>query len=159
MRVFWFGFLYLAALFAPNLLWRSRKPWNYEAHVGSEDKLLLLLERVGEVMTSFFVLVRFGEGPVLLLLLSAALLALYELWWVRYFESERTLRDFYSSYFGVPVAGATLPVLAFALLSFYTKNPPLLVSTVILGVGHIGIHWNHRRELDAGAGGAGEDNP
>ena len=48
---------------------------------------------------------------------------------------------------GIPVAGATLPVIACCLIAIYGRNPMLFVSTIILGVGHIGIHLNHRKEL------------
>ena len=50
---------------------------------------------------------------------------------------------------GIPVAGATLPVLAFLLLAIYGKNIILGVAVVILGIGHIGIHLMHRKEIDA----------
>ena len=46
-----------------------------------------------------------------------------------------------------PVAGATLPVLAFLLLGIYGKLIWLILSAVILGIGHIGIHWTHRKEV------------
>lgn len=72
---------------------------------------------------------------------------IYEIYWVRYFNSPRTMKDFYSSLLGVPVAGATLPVLAFFLLGIYGKNFFMIISVIILGIGHIGIHWNHKREV------------
>jgi len=53
----------------------------------------------------------------------------------------------YSSILGIPVAGATLPVLAFLLLGVYGKNIFLIFSSIILGIGHIGIHLNHRKEV------------
>jgi len=56
------------------------------------------------------------------------------------------MKDFYSSFCGIPVAGATLPVIAFFLLGIYGSNVFLLVSVVILGIGHIGIHLQHKRE-------------
>lgn len=56
------------------------------------------------------------------------------------------MKDMYGNFFGIPVAGATLPVFAFLLLGIYGKNIFLIVSTVILGIGHIGIHLNHRKE-------------
>ena len=56
--------------------------------------------------------------------------------------------DFYSSLFGVPVAGATLPVAAFFLLAIYGKNIFLALAVIILGVGHIGIHLMHREEAN-----------
>ena len=57
------------------------------------------------------------------------------------------MSDFYSSILGIPVAGATLPVLAFLLLAVYGKNIVLGVSVLILGIGHIGIHFMHLREI------------
>ena len=57
------------------------------------------------------------------------------------------MKDMYSSLLGVPVAGATLPVFAFFLLGIYGKNILLVIATVILGIGHIGIHLNHKKEI------------
>jgi len=56
------------------------------------------------------------------------------------------MKDLYSSILGIPVAGATLPVLAFMLLAIYGKNTFLAVAVLILGIGHIGIHLMHRKE-------------
>jgi hypothetical protein len=39
---------------------------------------------------------------------------MYEGWWIRYFGSGRRVADFYSSFYGVPVAGATLLVAVFS---------------------------------------------
>ena len=74
---------------------------------------------------------------------------LYEIYWIRYFRSEKTMKDFYRSILGIPVAGATLPVLASGMLAIYGKNPFLLIATIILGIGHIGIHWGHKKEIMA----------
>ncbi|MBO5495525.1 MAG: hypothetical protein J5964_07390, partial [Eubacterium sp.] len=76
------------------------------------------------------------------------LMILYEIYWIRYFKSEKTMKDMYSSILGIPVAGATLPILAFILLGAYGKNLPLIISTLILGIGHIGIHIKHKKESD-----------
>lgn len=81
-------------------------------------------------------------------MLSAMFMLLYELYWIRYFKSEKTMRDFYSSLMGIPVAGATLPVIAFLLLGIYGKSIPLILATIILGIGHIGIHINHKKEIN-----------
>ena len=75
-------------------------------------------------------------------------MVLYEIYWVRYFRSEKTMKDMYSSILGIPVAGATLPVLAFILLSVYGGNLPMLIGSVILGIGHIGIHLQHKKEAE-----------
>ena len=72
---------------------------------------------------------------------------LYECYWIRYFKSEKKMKDFYSDFLGIPVSGATLPVLSFFMLGVYGENIYLIISTIILGIGHIGIHLNHKREV------------
>ena len=81
------------------------------------------------------------------LIAAFAVMILYEIFWIRYFKSEKTMQDFYSSLLGIPVAGATLPVVAFLLLAVYGRNIILGVSDLILGIGHIGIHLMHRKEI------------
>lgn len=152
------GLVYLAMLFVPNIIWTKHKPENYEACAARESKILLFLERVGEFLVCGLVLI-FSDYSIngispwsLWLLGSFLLMVLYEIFWVRYFRSARTMADFYGSILGIPVAGATLPVCAFFLLGIYGRNPLLLLSTVILGIGHIGIHINHRREIRGNGG-------
>ena len=89
-----------------------------------------------------------GWNLHLLWLIGAlALMLLYECFWIRYFRSAHTMRDFYSSLLGIPVAGATFPVVAVLLLAVYGRNPLLFAAGVVLGIGHIGIHLNHRKEV------------
>ena len=57
------------------------------------------------------------------------------------------MMDMYSSLFGIPVAGATLPIIAFVFLGIYGSNVFLLVSVIMLGIGHIGIHLQHKNEV------------
>ena len=83
-------------------------------------------------------------------MVSFLLMILYEVFWIRYYRSEKTMADFYSGLAGIPVAGATLPVAAFFLLGVYGRNIPMIVSTVILGIGHIGIHLVHAKEIRDG---------
>lgn len=146
------GLIFLVMLFVPNLFWTKNKPIDYEKYAVNENKLLLILERSGEALVTCSALI-FSDFNIKLSLwglwLAAAflLMILYEVYWVRYFRSGKTMADFYSSLLGVPVAGATLPVAAFLLLGIYGKNPIMLVSVVILGIGHIGIHLNHKKEI------------
>ena len=147
------GLIYLAMLMIPNLIWARNKPKNYEQYARNENRALLALERIGEVLVSAAALVfsDFNLRPwnawCLWLVLSFALMLLYEVFWIRYFRSGRTMRDFYRGFAGIPVAGATLPVVAFFLLGVYGRNIPMLLSTVILGIGHIGIHLTHAKEV------------
>ena len=84
---------------------------------------------------------------VIWLVISFVFMILYEIYWIRYFKSEHTMMDMYSSLFGIPVAGATLPIISFVFLGIYGSNVFLLVSVIILGIGHIGIHLQHRNEV------------
>jgi hypothetical protein len=71
------------------------------------------------------------SGWTIILLIAFVLMVLYEMYWIRYFKSAKTMKDMYSSLLGVPVAGATLPVCAFCLLSIYGRSPFLFVATII----------------------------
>ena len=148
------GLIYLVMLMLPNIIWTRNQPKDYEKYVGNENKILLALERIGEVLVSCAALVfsDFNIRPWSAwswwLVVSFALMVLYEIYWIRYFKSEKTMKDFYSSILGIPVAGATLPVLAFMLLAVYGKNIVLGVAVIILGIGHIGIHLMHRGEIE-----------
>ena len=89
-----------------------------------------------------------GFGSRLIwLAVALILMIMYEVFWIRYFKSEMTMKDFYSSLLGIPVAGATLPVIVVLLLAIYGRNPLLFAAGIILGIGHIGIHLQHRREV------------
>jgi len=147
------GLIFLLMLFVPNLFWTKNKPKDYEKYAKRENRALLILERIGEVAVSCLVLIfsdlNVKELSFWLLWLAASFVCmlLYELYWIRYFRSDKTMKDFYGSFSGVPAAGASLPVIAVLLLAVYGKNPFLFAAGVILGTGHIGIHLKHRKEL------------
>jgi hypothetical protein len=144
------GMIYLLMLMIPNLIWTKKQPTGYDS--SNENTILRMMERVGQALVTCTVLI-FSDFNIkpwstwsVWLLVSFLLMVLYELWWIRYFRSERTLKDFYSSFAGVPLAGATLLVLAFFLLGVYGKVIWLMISVVILGIGHIGIHVKHKKD-------------
>lgn len=145
------GLLFLAMVMIPNLIWTKYQPIGYDP--STENKVLLGLERVGEVAVSCCVLIfsdfnlRPWANESWWLVLAIGLMLLYEIWWIRYFHSAKTLADFYSSLFGIPLAGATLPVAAVFLLGVYGNVIWLMLSSIILGLGHIGIHYQHAKEL------------
>jgi len=151
-----FGFSYIGLIFLlmltiPNVVWIYNRPKGYDSD--KENKLFLLFERIGQVCVTFVVLsfsnfnIRGWSLWTLWLILAFAVMILYECWWIRYFRSERKLGDFYSSYIGIPVAGATLPVIGFFLLSMYGRVVWLTLSIIILGIGHIGIHLQHLKDI------------
>ena len=145
------GLLFLWMLFIPNIIWSKRKPQGYTSD--KENKVLLFFERLGEVLTCCCSLI-FSDFNIhkwttwsLWLVAAFILLIMYEAWWMRYFRSEQKLSDFYSSFLGIPLAGATLPVIAFFMLGIYGKVLSMLIATLILGIGHIGIDIQHKKNL------------
>lgn len=145
------GLIFLLLLFIPNIIWTRKKPQGYTSE--KENKVLLVFERTGEVLTTICALI-FDDSNfhswsnwTWWLIAAIVLMVMYELWWIRYFRSEKKLSDFYSSFLGVPLAGATLPVISFLLLGIYGKVIWLVVAVLILGVGHIGIHMQHSKEI------------
>ena len=147
------GLLYLIMLFVPNGIWAKNKPSDYEQYEKNESKVLLAFERAGEVLLSVCALIfsdnniRVGSLWIGWLILSFLMMVFYELYWIRYFRSPKTMADMYSTFLIFPVAGASLPVLAFFFLGIYASNIITIVSSLIMGIGHIGIHLAHRREV------------
>ena len=148
------GAIFLLMLMIPNIIWSKNKPADYEKYVKNENKVLLVFERVGEVSVSCISLI-FSDFNIntlsrrsFILLGAFVLMILYEIFWIRYFRSSKTMKDFYRGLLGIPVAGATLPVCAFFVLGIYGRNLFLIISTVILRIGHIGIHLGHKKETE-----------
>lgn len=147
------GLIFLFMLMIPNIIWTKNKPKDYEKYVVNENKILLIFEKIGEILVTCISLI-FDDFNIhnftlwtIWLIVSFILMVLYEMYWIRYFKSEKTMEDFYSSFIGIPVAGATLPIIAFLLLGIYGRNILLIISVIILGIGHIGIHLNHKKSL------------
>jgi hypothetical protein len=132
-------------------MWAKRKPEGYDP--SGENKVLLVFERIGQMFCTATILLFTDYNPrsanlwTAWFVVSAALMILYEGNWVRYFRSKQTITDFYRSLFGIPAPGATLPVTAFLLLGIYGKVIWLIIASIVLGIGHIGIHLHHIKDL------------
>lgn len=142
------GMAFLALLFIPNVLWARSRPSGYEEVARHESRVLLAFERVGQAATTcaaiVFVCPQGLSLPWLLWFVAATvLMLLYELAWVRYFRGGEELAGMYASLGPIPVPLASLPVAAFGLLGVWCQSPVAVISAVILGIGHIGIHLGH----------------
>lgn len=152
-----FGFsfvalIFLIMLFVPNIIWAKNKPMDYEKYSNNENRTLSLIEKIGQVSVVLFSLI-FADNIkptpwLFILILAFVLMILYELYWIKYFRGPKRMADMYSSFLGIPVAGATLPVLAFLLLGIYKMNLFLIISSLILAVSHIGIHLDYEMQLN-----------
>lgn len=142
------GLLFLIMLFVPNIIWTKFQPMDYVKFSENENIILLIFERIGQVLVSCLALftgIKFSWS--LILLIAFILMVLYELYWIRYFRSNHTMKDMCNSFCMIPLPGATLPVFAFILLGIYANNLFFVISAIILGIGHIGIHFNHKKEV------------
>lgn len=146
------GVIFLIMLFVPNIIWTKNKPKDYEKYSNTENQKLQILERIGQVLVVCFSVFAFDfnlwPSNFVILIIAIILMVLYELYWIKYFKSNKTMTDMYSSFLAIPFAGATLPVLSFLLLGIYQNNVFLIVSSIILAIGHIGIHVNHGKNFD-----------
>ena len=142
------GAIYLILLWIPNLLYQKARPAD-DAVV--EPRWLRGVEMAGQAACTTCALVFSDHNPgpwspwSLWLLASWALMLLYELCWARYFRGPHTQARLYRPLGCIPVPLATLPVAAFFLLGVYGRVLWLMLSAVILAVGHIGIHLIHAR--------------
>ena len=147
------GLIYLLMLFIPNIIWGKNQPKDYDKYVKNENKVLLVFERIGEVSLTMLSLIftDFNINKIsywsIVLLVSFLSMILYEISWIRYFKSNKTMKDMYASIIGIPVPIATLPVFTFLLLGIYGRNIFMIISSIIMAIGHIGIHLNHRKEI------------
>ena len=146
----------LLMLFIPNFIWTKYQPKDYDKYTKNENKILLAFERTGQVVVTTSALVFSDFNPkgwnlwCLVLILALLNLVVYDIAWVRYFKSEKTMKDFYRGFLGMPLALATYPVIAFFLLGIYGGNIIMLIGSVILGIGHVGIHKQHEKEVIRG---------
>ena len=143
----------LLMLFVPNIIWTKHQPKDYDKYAKNESKILLAFERIGQVVVTTSALIFSNFNPkgwnlwCLVLILALLNLVVYDIAWVRYFRSEKTMKDFYKGFLGMPLALATYPVIAFFLIGIYGGNIIMVIGAVILGIGHIGIHASHRKEV------------
>ncbi len=148
------GVVFLAMLFIPNIKWAKNQPRGYEEISKRENKALLMLERIGEVACSCTAVVfvcpqGFSFPWVLWLLIAFVCMVLYEVAWIRYFKGVQSLIAMYLPLGPIPVPLASLPVVAFLLLGIWHQSPLAVAAAMVLGIGHIGIHLGHLRELSA----------
>ena len=94
------GLIMLLMLFVPNFIWTKKRPKDYDKYVAKENKVLLAFERTGQFIVTPSALIfsnfnfhgfNFWSVVLILALLN---LVVYDIAWVRYFKSEKTMQDF-----------------------------------------------------------------
>ena len=65
------GIVYLLMLFIPNMIWVKNQPIDYEKYVISENKILQIFERVGEILVCCFLVVSLSGFGIKIMLSSS----------------------------------------------------------------------------------------
>ena len=95
------GLIMLFMLLVPNFIWTKNQPKDYDKYVVKENKVLLAFERVGQFIVTPCALIFSSFNPhgwnfwCIVLILAFLNLVVYDIAWVRYFKSEKTMKDFY----------------------------------------------------------------
>lgn len=141
------GFIFLCCIIIPNIAFGFNVPTdNLPVR---ENKVLLMLERVGQVLCTIFLLILtdfkiYKAGYWFIwLIVSFVLMGLYLICWGRYFAGRHTSKDLYRPFLGIPLPLAVLPVASVFSLSVYGKVAVLGIAAVVFGIGHIGITMQH----------------
>lgn len=142
-----------AVMLLPNLLFIAWPPTSMPELKDLKESLLHKtaegIGRAGVVVLPLFSAVRVEGGferiAIVLMLLS---LGLYVFGWLRYLRGDRQYRLLYAPMLGIPVPMAIMPVLYFMSASLMLHSVPLLVCSLILGIGHIPASLRVQRFLD-----------
>ena len=146
------GLIFCLCLFVPNGFWVKNRP--VDGIALKENKTLLWLERIGQAFTTACLLlcadtnIGKGKGSIIWLVVALLLMVLYEVCWVRYFKGGHIMADFYGPFLGICMPLATLPVVAVLALGLYAQSLALLLSAIILGIGHVGIHMQYVQAME-----------
>ncbi|WP_178024121.1 hypothetical protein [uncultured Paenibacillus sp.] len=142
-----------AAMLFPNLLFMV---WPPKSMPGLKDlkenvlsKVAEGIGRAGVVVLPLFSAVR-AEGSLDRFALAVMLLSLgfYVIGWFRYLRGDRQYRLLFAPILGIPVPMAVMPVLYFMSASLLLHSVPLLVCSLVLGIGHIPASLRIQRFLD-----------
>lgn len=147
------GFSIVLLLLIPNIIWSKYPPQDYVFYAKEEKINLRIVERLGEVVIICLLLssqnfnIQDISIKIILLVLAYVFMVCYEICWIRYFKSKRTMIDFYRSFLGIPIPLAILPICAFIMFGLYGNHIYFLVATICFSIGHIGIHTRHKQQI------------
>jgi len=148
------GFMLLCAVMLPNiafLIWKpvDQKPvkssiWDILEHIGRIASMIFLCFDLGKPYLST---VFASKGLFIAWVISTSLITgLYIGIWMRYFLCGRTVELCYKSFF-IPMPLVILPVLDFLITGILGANLALIISSILLGIGHIMVSLSTKKQL------------
>ncbi|WP_187377827.1 hypothetical protein [Paenibacillus senegalimassiliensis] len=107
--------------------------------------------RVGVMVVPLFYGIHMNQSLAsLALVIMIIAMLLYSVGWVRYLRQGRRYYWLFAPLWGIPVPMAIMPVLYFLASSLLLESIPMLVSAIILGIGHIPSSLQIYRNLEPG---------
>lgn len=133
-------------IIAPNLAFICFPPRNQpQGQSQAANTVLKGAEGVGQLgccLLPLFAPVQIeGAGEAVALAGMVLFLALYYWGWSRYYLGRREYKLLFAPLWRIPVPMALFPVLYFAASSAMLHSPYMLISSLILGAGHIPISF------------------
>ena len=135
----------------PNLIFFTTNP-NHQPQEAKENRILSVFEGIGRI--GVFILPVFSKikvnhfSEIIAFLGMILAIGFYYYGWIRYFVGNRDYKLLFSPIIGIPVPLAISPVVYFCLASIILHSTYLLISSVILAIGHIPISLNTYSQLN-----------
>ncbi|NWL88403.1 hypothetical protein DMN77_12475 [Paenibacillus sp. 79R4] len=132
------------AILLPNLFFFVIPPRNLPDNMEDKESLLFKMAegigRLGVFISPILSPIQHEEYYEVLSLIGMFIfLVLYYIGWIRYFRLGRDYKQLFSPMIGIPVPLAISPVLYFICASVVLHSPLLLLSSLLLAIGHIPI--------------------
>ena len=135
----------------PNLILLIKKPFNIPLNPAKEPKILVALERLGQlgcfISPIFYSINLSGILEILTAFGMGLMLCIYYVGWIRFYTLKRDIRWLFWPMFSIPVPMALSPVAYFFLGSGILHSIPLLVSSIVLAAGHIPVSFTEYKNI------------
>lgn len=146
------GVLIAGIFMMPSIFFVTKfPPKNIPEGLKEPARLLVIMERTGQVGCIFFLIFSntyFKNAKFdVFFWMMMLFIVLYYILWCYYLLRDCEYVVLIKPILFVPILGALLPVFSIASCSFWIGNVYLGVSTSILALGHIGIHWDQYKQL------------
>ena len=146
------GVLIAGVFMMPSIFFITKfKPKNKPEELKEPARLLVLMERMGQVGCVFFLIFSnsYFESAKFNIFFGCMflLIGLYYILWCYYLLRDCEYLVLIKPILFVPIPGALLFVFAIASCSFWIGNAYLGVFAAIFGMGHVGIHWDEYKQL------------
>ncbi|MFO8234712.1 MAG: hypothetical protein R6U04_04810 [Bacteroidales bacterium] len=148
----WINLIIPGVILLPSLFFFWYSPSGSSEEWEKEQRpLTTILEwigRIGIILTPIFTsLQKESIGEDMAVIVMIIFLLIYYACWFRFFAYEMDSYFLYAPLAGIPLPMAISPVIYFLFASYPLHSIPLLISTIIFGIGHIWNTYNSYKQI------------